>query len=119
MTSERKNYLIQIFLKKCTLQSRSKEHLDFKFKWCENTFPKVSPEKIEELKNKYTLNEYIKEITPVIDKFFTIEELKTLIQFYSSNVGKKMLNPQILKAIEKAAETLDYRLEQEFRLNQT
>ena len=115
MVEARKEYLIKIFLKKCTVQSINKEHLEYKFKWCEETF-NVSLEKIQELKKKYTLDEYIRRTRPIINKYFSIEDLKALIQFYSSNVGKKMLDPIMLKEIGIAGADIDARLEQECAL---
>jgi len=116
MVEERKEYLIEIFLKKCTIQSMNKAHIDFKFKWCENTY-NVSEEKIKELKKKYTLDEYMKRVIPVIDRYFSIEDLKELIKFYSSGVGKKMLDLLFLKEIGEVGANMDAQLEQEFALN--
>ena len=115
MVEARKEYLIKIFLKKCTVQSINKDHLEYKFKWCEETF-NIPKEKSKELKKKYTLDDYIDSIVPVIDKYFSIEDLKVMIQFYSSDVGKKMLDPAMLKEIGIAGADMDARLEQEFAL---
>jgi len=113
MISQRKEYITKIFLKKCTLQSITKDQLDFKFKWCENTF-NVSQEKVKELKKIYTLDEYIKRIIPVIDKYFSIEDLQSLIEFYSSDIGKKMLDPLFLKEIGEVGNNLSTQIEREF-----
>jgi hypothetical protein len=115
MTEESKKYLIEIFIKKCTMQSSNKNHLDFKFKWCENTF-KISKEKVEELKKKFTIDEYINRIVPIIDNHFSEEDLKSLIQFYSSDVGKKLINPIFMREISEVWKEMDRQMEQEFMI---
>jgi len=116
MIAKRKEYITKIFLKKCSFRSVNKDHLDLKFKWCENTF-NVSKEKIEDLKKIYTLDEYIKRIIPIIDKYFSIEDLQSLIEFYSSDVGKKILDPLFLKEIGEVGIDMGEQLEREFILN--
>ena len=113
---EGKEYLIRIFIKKCTVQSFNKDYLDSKFKWGEKAF-NIPQEKIKELKNKFSLDDYINRIIPVIDKHFSIEELKTLVQFFSSNVGRKMLDTLFLKDLGEVWEDMDAQLEQEFLKN--
>ena len=113
---EGKEYLIRIFIKKCTVQSFNRDYLDFKFKWGEKAF-NIPQEKIKELKNKFSLDDYINRIIPVIDKHFSIEELKTLVQFFSSNVGRKMLDTLFLKDLGEVWEDMDAQLEQEFLKN--
>jgi len=115
MIEARKEYLIKIFLKKCTIQTINKEHMEIKFRWCEETFG-VPKEVSEKIKKKYTLDDYINKMIPVVDKYFSIEDLKALIQFYSSDVGKKMLDPIMLREIGIAGADMDARLEQEFAL---
>jgi len=111
----RKEYLIKIFIKKCTIQSINKEHMKIKFRWCEETFG-VPKEISERIKKKYTSDDYINKIIPIVDKYFSIEDLKALIQFYSSDVGKKMLDPRMLREIGIAGADMDARLEKEFAL---
>ena len=49
------------------------------------------PEDSEKLKSVFDVNEIILELVPVYEKYFTEEELKELIAFYQSQVGRKLL----------------------------
>ena len=112
---KQKEYIIKIFIKKCTTLSNSQEHLDIFFKWCEDTY-NVSEEYLLELKEKYTVKEYISGFIPVIDKYFTIEELKDIIEFYSKDIGKKLLSYNFLQDIGDVGINMDKEIEQKFSL---
>ena len=112
---KQKEYLIKIFIKKCTTLSNSQEHLDFFFNWCEQTY-NVSEECLLKMKEKYTVNKYISRFIPVIDKHFTVEELKGIIKFYSTNMGKKLLNYNFLQDIGGVGIEMNKEIEQKFVL---
>ncbi len=116
MISERKKYLIEIFLKKCTLQTINKVHLDFIFQLLKNTYP-ISLEKENKLREKFSLEEYIKKIIPIIDTFFSEEELRECIHFFSSPTGRKLLDSNFLDKIGKIGVNMTNQLEQEFALS--
>ena len=116
MTNERKKYLINIFITKCTSSHNSKQQLDFYFKWCENTY-NLSEKKLQELKKKFTLKEYLNRLIPIIDKYFSIEELKEIIKFYSTNAGKKILDYNFLQDMGRVGLDMNTQIEQEFSLN--
>jgi len=116
MISKRKKYIIQLFLKRCTLQSINKAHIDFSFSLLKNTF-KVPEEKLKELENKYNIDEYIERLTPLIDEYFTIEELQIAIKFFSNNVGRKMIDLDLLEKVGKVGTTMFNEIEQEFATN--
>ncbi len=113
---ERKEYIIRIFIKKCILTSVPKEQLEFYFKWCASTY-NVSEEKLKELEEKFTIEEYINRIIPAIDECFSIEELKDIIKFYSTAAGKKLLDRYFLKKVETIGSDMQSQIEQEFVLN--
>jgi hypothetical protein len=113
MISEKKKYLIELFLKRCTIQSINKEHINFHFNVLKTTY-NISEEKEKELREKYDLNEYAKRLTPILDQFFTEEDLQIAIKFFSSGVGEKMLNGNLLKNIGKISQDMLTEIEQEF-----
>jgi len=114
--TERKKYLIELFLKKCTLQNINKAHLDFSFSLFKNTY-NVSKEKENELKEKYNIEEYIKRLTPLIDEQFTENDLEETVKFYSSEIGKKLIDQSFLLKIGKVSKKMFSQIEQEFALN--
>ncbi len=116
MISERKKYLIELFLKKCTLQSINKAHIEFSFQLFSNTY-NISPEKLKELRERYTLDEYIKRIVPLIDEQFTGDELREIIKFYSSEMGRKILDPNFLIKVGKLGTNMFAQIEQEFAIH--
>ena len=115
MIEERKEYWIKIFIKKCTSLHNVQEQLDFYFKWCEHTY-NVSEEYSIKLKNKFTTDDYINRLIPIIDKYFSIEELKEMIKFYSTDIGKKILNYDFLQDVGKIEIDINTQIEQEFAL---
>ena len=113
---ERKKNWIDMFIKKCMLLKDSKEKLNFYLEWCRNTY-NIPEEKLKELEEKYTIQIYIYKMIPVIDKHFSIEDLKKIIKFYSTTAGRKLLNHSFLKDIGKVGNELEIQMEQEFSLN--
>ena len=113
MISGRKNYLIEQFFKKCTIQNFNEAYFEFYFKSFENTY-NISKEKSKKLKEIYNTEEYTRRIFPIIDKYFTEEELQEAIKFYSSESGKKMLNMTTLDEIGQVAKNIFAEIEQEF-----
>ena len=86
----RKEYLIQLYLKRGTVQSINAAHIDFSFQLFSNTY-NVPPEKLEELRKRYTVEQLSEKLIPLIDEQFTEEELWEIIQFYSSPAGQKIM----------------------------
>jgi hypothetical protein len=113
MAEERKNYWIKIFIKKCTSLHTAQEQLDAYFEWCEHTY-NVSEQYSNQLKTIFTIDEYINRLIPVVDKYFSIDELKEMIRFYSTDTGKKLLDLSFLQNIGKASMDLNTEIEQKF-----
>ena len=116
MITKRKKYIIQLFLKRCTLQSVNKDYIDFYFKLYKNMY-NISEEKLEKLKQKYNINDYIERIIPLIDEQFSIEELQEIIKFYSSKTGRKIIDFNFLHNMGKIRDKMMRQIEQEFALN--
>jgi len=112
---ERKEYWIRLFIKKCTALNSSKEQLDFYFKWCEQTY-NVTDTYLLDLKKKHTIDEYINRLVPVVDKYFSIDDLKEVVKFYSTKAGKKLINYNFLQEIGKVGSDINMQIEQEFAM---
>ena len=115
MIEERKEYWVRLFIKKCTSLNDSQEHIDRYFKWCEQTY-NVSESYLNELKKRYTVDEYINRFIPIVDKYFTIENIKEIIKFYSTDTGKKMIDYNFLKDFGQASSSIGMQIEQDFAM---
>lgn len=115
MISERKKYIIKLFLKRCTNQNIMKTHLKFSFELMEEAY-KISKENLLELRKKYNIDDYIERLTPLIDEQFTIEEMQEAIKFFSSGIGRKISDPNFLHKIGKVGSKMTAEIEQEFAL---
>ncbi len=62
----------------------------------------------EEFRQMFDLSNFFSEMVPVYDKYFSENDLRELIQFYESPVGKKFLSvaPAIMK--ESMEKSVDY-----------
>jgi hypothetical protein len=113
---KQKAYLIKIFVKKCTRLEESKKQLDYHFKLCEDAIS-ISKEKAQEIKSKFSVDEYIKRIFPLIDKYFKSEDLKNIIKFYSTDAGQKLLNLNFMKEMAVVGEKMKEDVEKAFLAN--
>jgi hemerythrin len=87
--TEKKRYLIDIFLR----VSKQMDSLEKKIKnICDilgGTFSDIDKEKIKKtFDRKYILDK----VTPVINTHFTAEELQKIIDFFSTQAGKKLVD---------------------------
>ena len=110
-----KEYWIRIFIKKCISLKDSQNKLDFYLTWCKNTY-NVSEENLKELKETFTIDDYINRLIPVIDKYFSVEELKEVIKFYSTETGRKLLNYNFSQDMGKIGSKMEIQIEQEFAI---
>jgi len=102
-----------LFIKKCTRLSISRKQLSVFFEWCEKTY-NVSDSCLADLKEKHTIEEYINRLIPVISQYFTREDIKEILKFYSTDVGKKMLDLNFLRDIGKVGIDMNMDIEQDF-----
>jgi hypothetical protein len=110
---ERKKYWIKLFIKKCISLNNYKEQTNFFIEWCSQAYD-VPEDLLSELKKKYTIDDYINKLIPIIDKYFTIEDLKESIKFYSKGAGKKILDHNFLQDIGKVEKDTSMDIEKDF-----
>lgn len=109
----REKYWINLFIKKCTILNETQKQIDDFIDFCDKTYT-ISKDSLKNIKKKYTTNDYINRIIPVIGKYFTVEELKETIKFYSTEAGKKLLNYKFLEDIGKVGTTINMDIEKDF-----
>ncbi|MBI3602792.1 MAG: DUF2059 domain-containing protein [Candidatus Omnitrophica bacterium] len=57
-----------------------------------NLLSKQKPEEVQKIRDRVKVDEIIERLIPLYDKHFTAEELKTYIDFYSSDKGQKLIS---------------------------
>lgn len=74
----------------------------------EQIIAQVPLERRTEVEALFDIDEIIKQLIPIYDKYYTLEELKAIIDFYRSAPGKKLVEatPQIMK--EALQVSVDY-----------
>ena len=113
MISERKKHIAKIFLNRCNTQNVIKSHLDFFIKLMRETYG-ASDEFLKKVQEEYSIDNHIERLIPILDKQFSIEELQEAIKFYSSELGRKMLDPIFLNEIDKINRKIDEEIVQKF-----
>jgi hypothetical protein len=110
----RKEQLISLFIKKATLYLSMKSSISSTIEWASSACPDISEEEFKKLKEKYTIDEYTKRITPIIDSFFTETDLEESIQFYTKGAGRKIFDPSFLQEIRKVSKEMFLEIEENF-----
>lgn len=113
---KRKEYLITIFVKKATMYYSIVTTLEKYFELLKNSYTNITDEEIKKLKEKFTIEEYIKKISPAIDETFSEEELRDIIDFYSTETGSKLFDHIFLNKIAKASDNLFSEIRKEFAI---
>ena len=115
--NERKKYLIILFIKKSSIYTSIRSSINKFFELLQNTYGSTIPGKnINELKEQFTIDEYMEKLIPVIDKQLSEEELEEVIKFYSSAVGKKMLSTSFLKEFSQVDKNYFSEIEQKISI---
>jgi hypothetical protein len=115
MISAREKYTTKLFLKMCAIHKVMESRLNFSLDLIA-TIHKVPDAALKELKEEYSLNSYIERITPLIIEQFSIEEMQEAIKFYSSGVGRKMIDPKFLLKIDEEGLKMDKEIAEKFAL---
>ncbi len=114
--NERKKYLIILFIKKSSIYTSIRSSINKFFELLKSTYSTIPGKNIDELKEQFTINEYMEKLIPVIDKQLSEEELEEVIKFYSSAVGKKMLSTSFLKEFSQVDKNYFSEIEQKFSI---
>ena len=110
--NEQKEYWVRLFIKKCISLDSLEKQMHLFIEWCEKTYGCK-----EDLKKKYTIDSYINRFVPIVDKHFTIDDLKASIKFYSSDAGKKILAHHFSEDIEAINKDIGEEIEKSFAKN--
>jgi len=110
---QKKDYLIQLFLK-CSLWLYSaKKNLSGNEIFLRSCFQSIEDKDFKNIINKYGIERFEKEISDIMDNNFSIEDVENLIVFFRSATGKKLSNKNLLLQIEKIMNDICVEREQE------
>jgi len=99
--TKKKKYLIEIFLKCSKCVSSATEMLDFNEKVLRASYPSVSSEDFDKIIAEEGYNRYLEETSLIIDSHFSQEEVESLIEFFSSTIGRKLVDYSHLSKMKK------------------
>ncbi len=69
---------------------------------------RASSEDAEKLKNLVNVNDILKQLVPVFDRYYSEEDLQELIKFYESPLGQKVIRVTPLLMKDTLQATLEY-----------
>ena len=114
--NKRKEYLIELFIKKSTLYNSIKTTLNKTFELFQNTYSNIPKNNVAELKEDCNVDNYIKYLSLIVDKYFTEKEIEEIIKFYSSSPGKKTIDSSFLKEVSQLSRKFSLEIEQKFSI---
>ena len=109
-----KEQLIYIFLRKGNMYLSMKSSILKTKELVESSCPNILPEDLKKLREKYTIEEYIRRLTPIIDEMFTIEEMEEIVKFYTIGVGRKIFDPDFLQKVGKIGKNIFLEMESDY-----
>ena len=111
MISPRKKYLIKIFLKKTRYGDLYDYAFGCQFELLKHKYSFIPSKELEELKESYNSDKYFDKIVPIVDTYFTEEELKEIVDFYMSPAGAKTMNKVMALEVSKIAQQIIVEIE--------
>lgn len=113
MISSRKESLIKLCIKRMGIFDAIRISLDFRIKLITTNFSHLTPSDIAEIESKFSVDEYIKKLTPIFDSNFSEEELSEIIKFYSTGAGAKTVDTLFLEKIKNVNNYFSNKIEKE------
>ena len=97
--SAKKKYLIELFLK-CSqhlfsAEANLKAHEDL----LKSIYTSIDDDEFSKVISENGIKEYLEKITLVIDSMFSQEEIESLIEFFRSPLGRKLVDKKYLLKI--------------------
>lgn len=90
MTNKQKEQRISNLLKLNGFNNNVTAQMQNTFHIAEKIYPDIRQEDIENVKNKYSYNNYKSKIVMLYSSIFTDEEILAMEKFWSSSAGKKL-----------------------------
>jgi len=99
--SKKKNYLISLFLKCSQYLSSAEQNLKANEDFLRASYHSVNSDNFNEVIQKNGIDRFEEGMTSLVDSHFSEDEIKSLIEFFRSPVGKKLIDNTHLLKIQK------------------
>lgn len=97
--SIKKKYLIELFLKCSGHRFAAERNLIINESVLRASYPSINDDDFSAIMSDTGLESYLEKITTVMDSIFSQEEIESLIEFFRSPVGKKIVDKTYLLKI--------------------
>jgi len=104
--SEKKKYLINLFLKCSKHLFSAKYNLEINESLLRGAYLSVPEDKFKKVMEEHGIEEYVDEISTVLDSMFTLGEVQELNAFFTSPVGRKITDKKYLLKMPKILEKI-------------
>ena len=104
--SDKKKYLINLFLK-CSKHLFSAQYsLEINESILKGAYLSVPENDFKSIMEEHGIDEYVDEVSTVLDSMFTLEEIQELNAFFTSPVGRKITDKKYLLKMPKILEKI-------------
>ena len=112
---KRKAYLIENLFKLSDEYTLYKELFKKYFILLQRKYTDIKIKQFEETEKKFGMNLFLAKVIKIYDEHFSEKEVKELISFYNSDLGKKIKNISFRKDIANAGEEFVKTIDQELQ----
>jgi len=90
--SKKKEYLIILFLKCSKYLYTAKENLKANEDFLRASYQSINDNDFNQVMSEHSVSQFTEEMTSLVDSLFSEEEVQSLISFFSSPVGRKLVD---------------------------
>jgi len=99
--SKKKKHLIELYLKYSKYLYTSKENLKANETFLRASYQSISDDDFNRIISDYGISQFTEEMINIVDSHYSEEEVKLLIDFFSSPVGRKLVNKSHMLKISR------------------
>jgi len=99
--SSKKKHLIELYLKYSKYIYTAKENLKVNEDFLRASFQSINDEDFNRIIDENGISQFTEGMISIVDSNFSEDEVKSLIDFFSSPVGRKLVNKSYLSNINK------------------
>jgi len=97
--TKKKKYLIELFLKCSQHRFAAEKNLKAHEDLLRAQYPSLTGDEFTKIMSEHGLDSYVEKITLILDEMFSQEEIDTMIAFFRSPTGRKLVDRTYLLKI--------------------